>query len=110
MVSSMLLPSQQVRMTAAKRAVEEGQTFSAALIAHQLATPVARSLLKVGENTGNLAEMLERAAKFHDEEFARWIDIASRMLEPILMAIIGVIIGGIVVLMYMPIFDLAGSF
>ncbi|MET3133418.1 general secretion pathway protein F [Oxalobacteraceae bacterium GrIS 1.11] len=109
MVSAMLLPGQQGQLAQARRAVEEGLPFSAALEQSQLATPVAQSLLKVGENTGRLGDMLERSAKFHDEEFARWVDWASRLLEPVLMMLIGVVIGGVVVLMYMPIFELAGS-
>ncbi|MES2128104.1 MAG: type II secretion system F family protein [Pseudomonadota bacterium] len=109
MVANMLLPAQQQQLAAARRAVQEGLAFSAALEQHQLATPVAQSLLRVGENTGRLGDMLERSARFHDEEFARWVDWASRLLEPVLMTLIGVVIGGVVVLMYMPIFELAGS-
>ena len=109
MVSAMLLPEQRHALAQARRAVEEGQPFSTALELQGLATPVAQSLLKVGENTGRLGDMLERSAKFHDEEFARWVDWASRLLEPLLMTLIGVVIGGVVVLMYMPIFELAGS-
>ncbi len=109
MVAPMLLPAQQAQLAQARRAVREGLPFSAALEQNALATPVAQSLLKVGENTGRLGDMLERSAKFHDEEFARWVDWASRLLEPVLMMFIGVVIGGVVVLMYMPIFELAGS-
>ncbi|WP_317203767.1 type II secretion system F family protein [Janthinobacterium sp.] len=109
MVAPMLLPGQQAQLAQARRAVQEGLPFSAALEQAGLATPVAQSLLKVGENTGRLGDMLERSAKFHDEEFARWVDWASRLLEPLLMMLIGVVIGGVVVLMYMPIFELAGS-
>ena len=109
MVGPMLLPAQQEQLAQARRAVQEGMPFSTALEQAGMATPVAQSLLKVGENTGRLGDMLERSAKFHDEEFARWVDWASRLLEPLLMPIIGVVIGGVVVLMYMPIFELAGS-
>lgn len=109
MVGPMLLPAQQEQLARARRAVQEGMPFSTALEQAEMATPVAQSLLKVGENTGRLGDMLERSAKFHDEEFARWVDWASRLLEPLLMTIIGVVIGGVVVLMYMPIFELAGS-
>jgi len=109
MVAPMLLPAQQEQLAQARRAVQEGMPFSTALEHASMATPVAQSLLKVGENTGRLGDMLERSAKFHDEEFARWVDWASRLLEPLLMTIIGVVIGGVVVLMYMPIFELAGS-
>lgn len=109
MVGPMLLPAQQEQLAQTRRAVQEGMPFSTALEQAGMATPVAQSLLKVGENTGRLGDMLERSAKFHDEEFARWVDWASRLLEPLLMTIIGVVIGGVVVLMYMPIFELAGS-
>ena len=74
-----------------------------------LASPVAESLIKVGERSGQLADMLERTARFQDDDFARWVDWASRLLEPLLMALIGLVVGAVVVLMYMPIFDLAGS-
>jgi general secretion pathway protein F len=109
MSGAMLMPQQREQLLRARRAVEQGLPFSAALEQNGLATPVAQSLLKVGENTGRLGDMLERSAKFHDEEFARWVDWASRLLEPLLMTLIGVVIGGVVVLMYMPIFELAGS-
>ena len=109
MVGPILLPAQQEQLAQARRAVQEGMPFSTALEHAGMATPVAQSLLKVGENTGRLGDMLERSAKFHDEEFSRWVDWASRLLEPLLMTIIGVVIGGVVVLMYMPIFELAGS-
>lgn len=109
MVNGMLMPLQQRQLAEVRRAVGEGLPFSTALDQQGLATPVAQSLLKVGENTGRLSDMLERSARFHDEEFARWVDWASRLLEPMLMTVIGVVIGGVVVLMYMPIFELAGS-
>ncbi len=53
--------------------------------------------------------MMERTAEFMDEELARWIDWFTKLFEPVLMAFIGIVIGMIVVLMYMPIFELAGS-
>jgi general secretion pathway protein F len=56
-----------------------------------------------------MAEMMDRIAVFHDEELARWIDLVTKLFEPLLMAVIGLVIGAIVVLMYLPIFELAGS-
>jgi general secretion pathway protein F len=53
--------------------------------------------------------MLGEVARFHDDEMARTIEWFTRAFEPALMAILGVAIGGVVVLMYMPIFELAGS-
>jgi general secretion pathway protein F len=101
--------AEAARLREARRRVEEGMAFSQALEAEGFATPVAASLIRTGEKSGALADMLERAARFHDEDFARWLDLASRAAEPLLMAAIGVVIGGVVVLLYLPIFDLAGS-
>ena len=72
-------------------------------------TPVAARMLRVGENSGDMAGMMERIAVFHEDELARWVDWFTKLFEPLLMAVIGIVIGAIVVLMYLPIFDLAGS-
>lgn len=109
MVSGLLTGAQQERLVTARRKVQEGHPLSAALVGCDLAGPVAESLIRVGESSGRLAEMLERTAAFHDEDFSRWIDTATRLLEPMLMMAIGLVIGTVVVLMYMPIFELAGS-
>lgn len=109
MVTGLLTPAQQQRLVQCRLAVEQGQSLSIALVASSLATPVAQSLVRVGERSGQMAQMLERTAQFIDDDFARWVDWTSRLLEPVLMTIIGVVIGLVVVLMYLPIFDLAGS-
>jgi general secretion pathway protein F len=66
-------------------------------------------MLRVGERTGRMDEMMDRIASFLDEEIARWVEWFTRLFEPLLMAFIGVVIGAIVVLMYLPVFELAGS-
>ena len=105
-----LLHSQlRERLVAASRAISEGRNVSQSMEANGLATPVALRMIAVGEKGGNMGEMLESIAAFHDEELARWVDWFTRLFEPILMAIIGLVIGAIVVLMYMPIFELAGN-
>jgi general secretion pathway protein F len=109
MVADLLSVAQQRRLTQARRAIETGKSLSEALVQAGLCTPVAESLIKVGERTGQMAEMLERVARFQDEDFARWLDWTSKLLEPVLMTAMGLIIGLVVVLLYMPIFDLAGS-
>jgi general secretion pathway protein F len=83
--------------------------MSAAFDAMGLATPVAARMMAVGERGGEMGDMMERVARFHDEEIARFVDWFTRAFEPLLMAVLGVAIGGVVVLMYMPIFELAGS-
>ncbi|WP_184415297.1 type II secretion system F family protein [Rhodocyclus tenuis] len=109
MVSGLLGPREQRALQDARRDVEEGHTLSHAFVAHGLATPVAEQLIRVGERSGQLSAMLERTARFHDDDFSRWVDWASRLLEPVLMVAIGGIIGTVVVLLYVPIFELAGS-
>lgn len=109
MVTGLLGHEQQVRLAQSRLAIEQGQSLSVALLDANLASPVAESLIKVGERSGQMAEMLERTARFQDEDFSRWVDWASRLLEPVLMTIIGLVVGTVVVLMYMPIFELAGS-
>jgi general secretion pathway protein F len=94
---------------AATRAVTEGQSLGEAMERHGLTTPVAARMLRVGERSGNMGEMMERIADFCDEELARWVAVMTRLIEPVLMIVIGLIIGVIVVLMYFPIFQLAGS-
>lgn len=91
------------------RAVKEGQPLAAALERERLTTPVAARMLRVGQRAGNLGEMMERIGAFYDEELARWVAIVTRLIEPLLMSVIGLVIGVIVVLMYFPIFELAGS-
>jgi general secretion pathway protein F len=98
-----------VRYRAAAAAIGRGESVSQAFEAAALVTPVALRMLRVGERTGRLGEMMGRAARFHDGELARRIDVFARTFEPLLMAAIGLVVGTIVVLLYLPIFDLAGS-
>jgi general secretion pathway protein F len=109
MVAGLLDASLRGRLAGAQRAIREGKPISAAMESAGLVTPVALRLLRVGERTGQMGEMMERIAEFHDEEMARWVETFTRTFEPLLMAVIGVVIGGVVVLMYLPIFELAGS-
>ena len=109
MGAELLHPLLRERLAAASRAISEGRNVSQSMDANGLTTPVALRMIAVGEKGGNMGEMLEHIASFHDEELARWVDWFTRLFEPILMAIIGLVIGVIVVLMYMPIFELAGN-
>ncbi|HUG76160.1 MAG TPA: type II secretion system F family protein, partial [Burkholderiales bacterium] len=109
MGAELLHPLLRERLRAAHRAISEGGKLSQSMDANGLTTPVALRLLAVGEQGGNIGEMLEQIAAFHDEELARWVDWFTRLFEPILMALIGLVIGAIVILMYMPIFELAGG-
>jgi len=109
MTSGLLQGYLRSQLTQATRQIREGMPISQAMDGSGLTTAVSSRMLRVGERTGQMGEMMERIAKFYDEEIARWVDWFIRLFEPILMLVIGVAIGGIVVLMYFPIFELAGS-
>ncbi|MDT3672258.1 MAG: type II secretion system F family protein [Aromatoleum sp.] len=109
MVSGLLSPMLRVGLAAAIASIREGRSFSSTLAARGLTTPVALRMLEVGERAGNLGEMLTRAAEFHEEDTARQMEWVTRLFGPLLMLLIGCAIGLIVVLMYLPIFQLAES-
>lgn len=109
LASSLLSADDRSKLEAAIVRVQQGEGVSKALQTAGLADPVASSMLTVAERTGALSEILERIADFHEAQLKRAIDLASRLFEPLLMIIIGLVIGAIVVLMYLPIFDLASS-
>jgi general secretion pathway protein F len=93
----------------ARQRIREGQPMSTALGEAGLATPVAARMMLVGERSGDMGRMLGEIARFHDEEVARTVDWFTKAFEPVLMAVLGGAIGLVVVLMYMPIFELAGN-
>jgi general secretion pathway protein F len=99
----------QAKMKQASLAIQEGQTISMAMEQADLTTPIALRMLRVGERGGRIGDMMERIAAFYDEELARWIDWFTKLFEPILMLFIGLVIGVVVLLLYMPIFELAGN-
>ena len=109
MVRELLAAHLRPSLARAKAMIEQGQPMSAAMGAAGLATPVAARMMSVGERSGDMGEMFIQIARFHDDEVARFIDWFTRAFEPLLMAVLGLSVGAVVVLMYMPIFELAGS-
>lgn len=90
----------------ATEAVRLGERLSACLQREGLATPVSLRMLRVGEHSGELGAMLAQAAGFYDEELSRLSDLVTRLINPALMLLMGLVIGTVVVLMYLPIFQL----
>lgn len=97
------------RLRRAVPRISAGESFSSALQSEELASDVPLRLFRVGERAGTLGPMLTKAARYYDTEVGQFIDRFTRTAEPVLMAAIGIVVGGIVVLLYMPIFELAGS-
>ncbi len=105
--AELVSPSLRLAVHRAAAQVREGQRLSDALQQQQLGTPVSLRMMRVGEQSGELGPMLERAATFYDEELARFTEWVGKVISPALMLIMGGLIGGIVVLMYLPIFQVA---
>lgn len=93
----------------AQTMISQGQPLSQAFQTVGMTTPIGERMLLVGERGGNVAQMMDRIASFYDEELARWIDWFTKLFEPLLMLFIGLVIGVVVLLLYMPIFELAGQ-
>lgn len=108
-VQDMVSPDVRNGLRAASDIIQSGAQLSAAFESNGLTTPISLRMLRVGERSGELGSMLTQSAAFYDGEISRWIDRFTRSFEPLLMAAIGLVVGAIVVLLYMPIFDLAGS-
>ena len=108
-VGNAVSPSSREALRAARSIISDGGSLSQAFESSGLATPVALRLLRVGERSGQMGAMLTRSALFYEGESARSIERFAKVFEPLLMTAIGLLIGLIVILLYMPIFDLAGT-
>lgn len=109
LVSGLLQESRRERLKLASQSIQEGGAISQAMEKYDLATPLGLKLLRVGEHTGQMGEMMGRIALYYEEETVRWIEMFVKLFEPLLMVFVGLLVGVIVVLMYFPIFELAGS-
>lgn len=109
MVSGLLQVKLREHLKGATEDIKRGVATSQAMESNALTTPVAVRMMRVGEQSGQMGEMMENIGNFYDEEVERWVDWITRLFEPVLMVIIGLVIGVIVVMMYMPIFELADS-
>ena len=109
MIRTVASAASQSSLERAILSVSEGQPLSMSLQKVGLTTIVSERLLAVGERSGQMGEMMSRAADFLDSELEQSIDRAVKLLEPLMMVFIGGLIGAIVILMYLPIFELADS-
>ncbi len=91
---------------ATRKAVEEGRTISEPLKDTEVFPPMVIQMIGVGEQTGALDSMLSKIADFYEDEVDEAVANLMALLEPVLIAFLGVVIGGIVISMYMPMFEL----
>jgi type IV pilus assembly protein PilC len=66
-------------------------------------------MIGVGEQTGAMDQMLQKIADFYEEEVDAAVSALTSLIEPVMMAFLGVVVGGLIIAMYLPIFKLAGN-
>jgi type IV pilus assembly protein PilC len=86
--------------------ISAGQSLNKAMLNTQAFPSLMTQMVKVGEESGSLEFMLGKAAEFYEAEIDYWIGNFSHLLEPLIIIILGVLIGGLVIAMYLPIFKL----
>jgi len=96
-------------MVRAVQRVEEGVTISSAIEQTGYFPVIALRMIGVGEASGALSEMLADVAEYYEEEVERRLDRLTTLIEPIMMLAMGLLIGGIVVAMYIPIFQMGAT-
>jgi len=92
-----------------RTSIAGGETISAPLQKSQVFPPMVISMIAVGEQTGGLDEMLSKIADFYDEEVDAAVGGLLALMEPIMIVFLGVVVGGMVVAMYLPIFDMINA-
>ena len=86
--------------------VKRGETVAGPLTQHGVFPPMVVQMMAVGEETGNVDEMLEKVADFYDSEIEATVDSLTSLLEPLLIVLMGSCVGGMVVALYMPMFNI----
>ncbi len=92
-----------------RASIAGGETIAAPLQKSKVFPPMEISMIAVGEQTGGLDEMLSKIADFYDEEVDAAVSALLSLMEPIMIVVLGVIVGGMVVAMYLPIFDMVNA-
>jgi type IV pilus assembly protein PilC len=99
----------QDAIMASRASIAGGDTIAAPLQKSAVFPPMVISMIAVGEQTGGLDEMLSKIADFYDEEVDAAVGGLLSLLEPIMIVFLGIVVGGMVVAMYLPIFDMINA-
>ena len=89
-----------------QEAVKQGESVASELQHHEVFPPMVVQMLAVGEETGQVDTMLEKVADFYDQEIEATVDALTSLLEPLLIVVMGGAVGGMVVALYMPMFQI----
>jgi type IV pilus assembly protein PilC len=99
----------QIAIRKSVLAIAEGDTITAPLKESGVFPPMVTQMIHVGEKTGGLDDMLGKIADFYDEEVDAAVSALTSIIEPVIIVLMGVVIGGILIAMYMPMFDIIGK-
>src|SRR3970282_2116473 len=92
-----------------RASIAGGETIAAPLQKSKVFPPMVISMIAVGEQTRGLDEMLSKIADFYDEEVDAAVEALLSLMEPIMIVVLGVVVGGMVVAMDLPIFELVSA-
>src|SRR5213596_231400 len=92
-----------------RASIAGGETIAAPLAKSKVFPPMVISMIAVGEQTGGMDEMLSKIADFYDDEVDAAVSTLLSLMEPIMIVVLGVVVGGMVVAMYLPIFDMVNA-
>ena len=99
----------ETALMSARASIREGETIAEPLSRSNIFPPMVTQMISVGESTGALDSMLTKIADFYDDEVDVAVSNLTSLLEPFLMIFLGVVIGGVVIAMYLPIFQMASA-
>jgi type IV pilus assembly protein PilC len=89
-----------------QRAVKGGDSLARPLENHEVFPPMVVQMMAVGEETGALDEMLDKIADFYDQEISATVDALTSLIEPLLIIMMGIIVGGMIIALYLPMFNI----
>lgn len=101
---NVVIDSAAIRMA---ESITEGQTLTEAMCRHALFPPLMQEMVNAGEQTGAVPEMLDQVATYYDMEIESMLSSLTALIEPLLIAFLGVVLGTVVVAMFLPIFNIS---
>jgi len=93
----------------ARAKISEGQDMAGPLGDTKVFPTMVTQMIGVGEQTGAMDQMLQKIADFYEDEVDTAVSAMTSLIEPIMMAFLGIVVGGLIIAMYLPVFELAGN-
>ena len=93
----------------ARAKISEGKDIATPLLETGVFPPMVVQMIGVGEQTGAMDDMLQKIADFYEDEVDAGVSAMTALLEPIMLVVLGGIVGGLLIAMYLPIFEVAGN-